>query len=96
MGTVARNTDIIAVSETSFDDAVKLGIERAARTLGKLTSASVVAHDVILSSGGRIAGYKVKMVVEFELDESGEGDLPMIDPATQTADFAAPTSGGRR
>ena len=38
MGSVARVTEINATSENGFEDAVRVGIERAAKTLRHITS----------------------------------------------------------
>ncbi|MCY4336981.1 MAG: dodecin family protein, partial [Litoreibacter sp.] len=40
---VARVTEIIAASSKSFEDAVEVGVERAAKTLKNVTSAWVCA-----------------------------------------------------
>lgn len=68
MGSVARVTEINAVSETSFEDAMKLGIERAAQTLHGLQSAWIKEQQLVLGEGGSITGYKVNMLVTFILD----------------------------
>ena len=68
MTSVARVTEISAISETSFEDAVKVGISRAAETLRKLQSAWIKEQQVMLSEGGEITGYKVNMLVTFVLE----------------------------
>jgi dodecin len=65
---VARVTEISAVSETSFEDAVKIGIQRAAQTLRGLQSAWIKEQEVQLGANGQITGYKVNMLVTFVLD----------------------------
>ena len=69
MPSVARVTEISARSETSFEDAVKVGIERAAKTLHNLRSAWIKEQEVSLSPDGDITGYEVVMKVTFVLDE---------------------------
>lgn len=66
-GSVARVTEISARSDTSFDDAVKLGVERANSTLRNVTSAWVKDQSVDLADGA-ITGYRVNMLVTFILD----------------------------
>ncbi len=65
---VARVTEISATSPDSFDDAVKKGLERAAKTIHNIQSAWVKEQNVLLS-GDRISEYKVNMLVTFTLDE---------------------------
>ena len=66
-GTVARVTEISATSDSSFEDAVKVGIERATQTLRGVKSAWVKEQEVLLNDGG-ITGYKVNMLVTFVLE----------------------------
>ena len=70
MASVARVTEISSRSETSFEDAVKVGIERASQTLRGLRSAWIKEQEVSLDpSSGEITGYEVIMKVTFVLDE---------------------------
>jgi dodecin len=66
-GTVARVTEISAMSDTSFEDAIKLGVERATHTLRGVTSAWVKEQEVEISDG-RVNSYKVNLLVTFVLD----------------------------
>ena len=68
MATVARVTEISATSATSFDDAMKEGISRAASTLRNVTSAWVKEQSVVVRDGA-ITGYQVNMLVTFVLDD---------------------------
>jgi dodecin len=68
MSTVARVSEISAMSETSFEDAIKVGIERAATTLRNLQSAGVEEQEGVIGQGGAITGYKVNMLVTFVLE----------------------------
>ena len=65
---IARVTEISSTSPNSFDDAVKVGLDRAARTLHNIRSAWVKEHNVILEND-RISQYKVNMLVTFILDD---------------------------
>ena len=70
MASVARVTEISSRSETSFEDAIKVGIERASQTLRGLRSAWIKEQEVSLDpSSGEITGYEVIMKVTFVLDE---------------------------
>ncbi|RJL31726.1 dodecin family protein [Bailinhaonella thermotolerans] len=68
MSSVARVTEISAVSEISFEDAVKTGVARASETLRGLQSAWIKEQEVELSPDGKITGYKVNMMVTFVLE----------------------------
>jgi flavin-binding protein dodecin len=68
MGAIARVTEINATSENSFEDAIKVGVERAARTLRGITSAWVKEQRVEISDG-KIASYQVNMLVTFVLED---------------------------
>jgi dodecin len=70
MSSVARISEISARSEQSFDDAIRIGIERASQTLRNLRSAWIKEQEVTLDPDGRITGYEVTMKVTFVLDES--------------------------
>ncbi|MEJ2140054.1 MAG: dodecin family protein [Gammaproteobacteria bacterium] len=63
---VARTTEITASSKQSFDDALNNGIKRAAKTLENLTGAWVKDQEVVIEDG-KIAAYKVRMMVTFIL-----------------------------
>ena len=63
---VARVTEIIASSNTSFEDAVQKGIARAAKTLQNVDGAWVKEQKVIVQNG-KIAEYRVDLKVTFIL-----------------------------
>ena len=67
MGDVARVTEISARSTTGFDDAVKIGIERAGTTLRNVQSAWVKEQQVKVEEG-RITEYQVNLLVTFVLE----------------------------
>ena len=67
MGSVARITNISARSETSFEDAVKVGIERANATLRNVSGAWVKDQKVEIRDG-QIVVYQVALEVTFVLD----------------------------
>lgn len=63
---IARTTEITASSAKSFDDALKSGIKRAAKTLQNITGAWIKDQEVVVA-GGKITSYKVRMMVTFVL-----------------------------
>ena len=66
--TVARNTEISATSNQSFEDAIKQGLDRATRTLRGVKGAWIKEQEVELENGS-ISTYKVTMIVTFVLDD---------------------------
>jgi len=67
MASVARVTEISSRSETSFEDAIKGGIERANQTLRGVTSAWVKEQRVEVKEG-TIIGFQVNLLVTFVLE----------------------------
>ncbi len=66
-GTVARVTEISARSDTSFEDAVKVGLNRASSTLRNVTSAWIKEQSVDVENGA-IVGYRVNLLITFVLE----------------------------
>ena len=66
--TIARVSEISATSQTSFDDAVAKGIERASKTLRNVQSAWIKESRVKVEDG-KVAHYQVNMMVTFVLDD---------------------------
>jgi hypothetical protein len=64
---VARITEISAKSAQGFEDAIRVGLDRAQKTLRNVTSAWVKEQRVIVNNGN--LGYQVNMEVTFILDE---------------------------
>lgn len=65
---VARITEISARSEKSFEDAIRVGVERASQSLRNVKGAWVKEQEVILDDGNIVA-YEVILKVTFELDD---------------------------
>lgn len=68
MGSVARITEISARSETSFEDAISVGVERATKSLRNVKGAWVKEQEVIIDNGSPSA-YEVILKVTFELED---------------------------
>lgn len=67
MSSVARVTEISAQSETSFEDAIQVGLARAGETLRGIRSAWIKDQSVQVDDG-RITSYRVDMLVTFVLE----------------------------
>jgi dodecin len=66
---VAKVSEIIASSPKSFDDALKVGVARAHKTLKNLKSAWVENQQVKLDDNGQILEYRVQLKVTFIIDD---------------------------
>lgn len=68
MRNVARVTEISATSEQSFEDAIKIGIERANKTLRNVEGCWIKDQNVLIKDG-QIQGYKVNLQITFVLED---------------------------
>ena len=66
-GEVARVTEISARSDKSFEDAIRVGIDRATKTLRNVEGAWVKEQRLEVN-GGKIAAYQVNLLVTFVLE----------------------------
>jgi len=67
--TISRITEIKASSTKSFDDAIRVGIMRANKTLKHVAGAWIKNQEVIVGEDGQIAEYRVEMKVTFILED---------------------------
>jgi len=67
MSRVARITEIIAGSPVGFDDAIKVGFERARKTLRGITGIRVLEQRVKVADD-KIVEYRVRMEIIFVLE----------------------------
>ncbi|MFP3868109.1 MAG: dodecin family protein [Desulfobacteraceae bacterium] len=65
---VARVTHVIAESSTSFEDAVRVGFERANKTLRGITGLRIAEQRVSVKDG-KIETFRVRMEVIFILED---------------------------
>lgn len=65
---VARVTEISSTSTTSFEDAIKSGLDRANATLRNVRSAWIKEQQVRVE-GASISEYQVNLLVTFVLDD---------------------------
>ena len=65
---VATVTEISAVSEKGFEDAVQQAIARATKTLRNVEGAWIKDQNVMIEDGN-IVGYKVNVEITFLLEE---------------------------
>lgn len=67
MERVARVSEIIGASPVSFEDAIRVGFERAGRTLRGITGMRVMEQRVAVEND-RISEYRVRLEVIFVLE----------------------------
>jgi flavin-binding protein dodecin len=65
---IARVTELSAISEQSFEDAIDQAVARATKTLRGVQGAWVKDMNVMIEDGN-IKGYKVNVEITFELEE---------------------------
>ncbi|MFK7992084.1 MAG: dodecin family protein [Sandaracinaceae bacterium] len=62
--TIAKIVEISAESSTSFEDAIREGIDRASKTLDQVKGAWVKDQQVLIADG-KVTGFRVTMKVTF-------------------------------
>jgi hypothetical protein len=67
-GRVARVTEIVAASPSSFHDAIDVGFKRAVQTLRGITGLRVLEFRVNVEND-KIVEYRVRMEVIFVLEQ---------------------------
>ena len=65
---VARVTEITSSSSKGFDDAIRVGLARANKTLENVTGAWIKDQEVVAKSG-KITEYRVRMKISFVLTD---------------------------
>jgi dodecin len=65
---IARTTEITSSSEKSFEDAIRNGIKRYAKTIDNVEGAWIKEQKVVLRKG-EISEYRVTMKVSFILKD---------------------------
>jgi flavin-binding protein dodecin len=69
-GSVYRVTEVIGVSDESWEAAARNAVETAAKSVRDLRVAEVLRNDVTIENG-TISGYRVRLAISFKY-ESGE------------------------
>lgn len=65
---VAKVVEIISSSKESFDDAVRVGVERASKTLDNVQGAWVKDQKISVADG-KVSEYRVTLKVTFILED---------------------------
>lgn len=64
---VYRVTEVIGVSDESWEAAARTAVETAAKTVRDLRIAEVLRQDVTIEDG-RVSGYRVRLGISFKYD----------------------------
>jgi flavin-binding protein dodecin len=64
---VYRVTEVIGVSDESWEAAARNAVETAARTVRDLRIAEVLRQDVTIEDG-RVTGYRIRLAISFKYD----------------------------
>jgi dodecin len=65
---IARVTELSAISEEGFEDAINQAVARATKTLRGVEGCWVKDMNVMIEDGN-ITGYKVNVEITFQLEE---------------------------
>ena len=65
---IARVTELSAISEQGFEDAIQQAVSRATKTLRGVEGAWVKDMNVMIEDGN-ITGYKVNVEITFQLED---------------------------
>jgi hypothetical protein len=65
---VYRVTEVIGVSDKSWEDAAKAAVETAGKSIRNLRIAEVVREDVTIENG-KISGFRVRLGISFKYED---------------------------
>jgi flavin-binding protein dodecin len=68
-GSVYIVNEIVGTSSESWEDAARVALSTAAKTLRDLRIAEVVKQDIVIDDDGAIALYRVRLNVSFRYDK---------------------------
>ena len=64
---VYKVIELIGTSTTSWEEAAKTAVERAAESLRDLRVAEVTAHDLVITDG-KVEAYRTKVKISFKYE----------------------------
>lgn len=68
-GSVYIVNEIVGTSPTSWEDAARVALETAAKSLRDLRVAEVVKQDITLDDSGNIALFRTRLNVSFKYEQ---------------------------
>lgn len=60
--------ELVGTSETSWEDAARMAVERASKSLRDLRIAEVLAQDLKIDNG-KVSAYRTKVRVSFKFED---------------------------
>jgi flavin-binding protein dodecin len=66
---VYKVIELVGTSSTSWEDAAKAAVERAAKSLRDLRVAEVVQLDMQMDDKGKVESYRAKINVSFKYED---------------------------
>jgi len=69
MGSVYKVIELVGTSENSWEEAAKLAIDTAGKSLKNLRIAEVSKLDLRLDDKGKVAAYRTKLKVSFKYED---------------------------
>jgi flavin-binding protein dodecin len=70
-GNVYKIIELVGVSTTSWEDAAKVAVETASKTLDDLRIAEVMKQDVTIENG-KVINYRVRLTLSFKYHPTKE------------------------
>jgi dodecin len=70
-GSVYKIIEVVGTSKASWEDATKVAVETAGKSLEDLRIAEVVKQDVTIEKG-KVTGYRVRLTLSFKY-RTGKG-----------------------
>ncbi len=68
-GSVYIVNELVGTSSTSREEAARVALETASKTLRDLRVAEVVKQDITLDESGKISQFRVRLSVSFKYDK---------------------------
>lgn len=68
-GSVYIVSELVGTSNESWEDAARVALETAAKSLRDLRIAEVVRQDMVIDEDGKIALYRTRLNVSFRYDK---------------------------
>ena len=65
---VYRVTEVIGMSDKSWEDAARVAVETAGKSIRDLRIAEVVREDVTIENG-KISGFRVRLGISFKYED---------------------------
>ncbi len=67
---VYKTVEIIGTSTQSWDEAARMAVERASKSIRDLRVAEVIANDVVIEDG-KVQAFRTKLSISFKLESGG-------------------------